>query len=199
MRAGLGSHQGAVLLTGSGNPSPRQAIWRAWIPALIWLGFITIESTGALSSENTSRFLYPLLHFLFRVDPVRFLMWHFVLRKAGHVLGYGILSILLFRAWCATIPVFGNPRWSIAWSRIALFMTALVASLDEWHQSFLPSRTGSIRDVLLDSAAGLAAQVLLFLWVKGWPKAKPPVARGRSLHRSEEGSVEQRTSSPVEN
>lgn len=140
----------------------------AWIPALIWLGVITIESTGALSSDNTRRFFYPLLHFIFGLDQARFALWHFLLRKTGHVFGYGILSVLLFRAWRATIPVLNHPHWSMVWARVALFMTALVASLDELHQSFLPSRTGTIHDVLLDSAAGLAAQVLLYLVLRAW-------------------------------
>jgi VanZ family protein len=91
------------------------------------------------------------------------------LRKSGHVLGYGILSALLFRAWRATIFVPGHPRWSVVWARIALFMTALVASLDEWHQTFLPSRTGTIRDVVLDSVAALAMQVVLYFVLQGWP------------------------------
>ena len=42
-------------------------------------------------------------------------------------------------------------------------MTALVACLDEWHQTFLPSRTGTLHDVLLDSTAALVAQIILFL------------------------------------
>jgi VanZ family protein len=136
----------------------------------VWLGVITVESTAMLSAQNTGRFLYPLLHFLFGLDPVRFLTWHFFLRKSGHVIGYGLLSILLFRAWRTTLPRVGNPRWSIAWARTAFFMTALVASLDEWHQTFLPSRTGTIHDVFLDSAAALASQLLLFLWLRGWKK-----------------------------
>jgi VanZ family protein len=45
-------------------------------------------------------------------------------------------------------------------------MTAFVASLDEWHQSFIPSRTGTPRDVALDTCAGIAAQVLIFFWLK---------------------------------
>jgi VanZ family protein len=44
-------------------------------------------------------------------------------------------------------------------------MTALVASLDEWHQTFIPSRTGTYKDVLLDSAAALCVQVLLFFLI----------------------------------
>jgi VanZ family protein len=42
----------------------------------------------------------------------------------------------------------------------------LVASLDEWHQSYLPSRTGTPWDVLLDSCAAIAAQILVFFWTK---------------------------------
>lgn len=141
---------------------------KAWIAAVLWLILIVIESSGTFSSENTGRVLYPLLHFLFGVDLLHFSTWHFLLRKTGHVIGYGALSIFLFRAWRSTIPVAGSGRWSLVWSRIAFFMTALVASLDEWHQSFLPSRTGSIRDVALDSAAALAAQVLLYLVLKAW-------------------------------
>ena len=42
--------------------------------------------------------------------------------------------------------------------------TLLVAALDEWHQSLIPSRTGRWEDVALDTCAGLAAQLLLFFW-----------------------------------
>lgn len=162
------------LLNASRKPGP--TVGKAWIPALLWLGLVTIESTSALSAENTGKVLYPLLHFLLGLDPFRFVAWHFVLRKIGHVIGYGILSSLLFRAWRATIPVRCTPRWSIVWARTAFSMTMLVASLDEWHQTFLPSRTGTMRDVLLDSAAALAAQVLLFLFQRPWHKREhlPP-------------------------
>lgn len=142
------------------------SFWRAWLPALFWLGVIIVESTSALSAEKTSRILYPLLHFLFGVDLAHFAPWHLVLRKAGHVLGYGILSFLLFRAWRATIAVTGNPRFSAIWASIAISMSALVASLDEWHQTLLLSRTGSMRDALLDTAAAVAAQVLMYLWLR---------------------------------
>jgi VanZ family protein len=71
------------------------------------------------------------------------------------------------------LPRVGNRRWSIVWACIAFFMTALVASLDEWHQTFLPSRTGTIHDVFLDSAAALAAQILLFFCYRGWKEGEP--------------------------
>jgi VanZ family protein len=63
-----------------------------------------------------------------------------------------------FAAWCAH------------WGTIAFLMTVLVAGLDEWHQTFLPSRTGTVRDVILDSSAALVAQIVIFMWLRG--KAK---------------------------
>jgi len=123
-----------------------------------------------LSSSNTSRILYPLLHYLFGLDWMHFEHWHFYIRKGGHVVGYGILSILAFRAWRETFPARGNPLWSIRWASIAVLMTAFVASLDEWHQSFIPSRTGTPRDVALDTCAGIAAQLLVLLWLQSFGK-----------------------------
>jgi VanZ family protein len=145
--------------------SDRHDVLKAWIAAILWLILIAIESSALLSAHNTSRILYPLLHYLFSLDWDRFEVWHFYIRKSGHVIGYGTLSILLFRAWRATLPALGNVKWTFRWANIAILGTALVASLDEWHQSFLPSRTGSVRDVVLDTCAGIAAQVLVFfLW-----------------------------------
>ncbi len=141
-------------------------VWKTWLAAILWLGLIAFESSNALSAEKTSGILYPLLHFLFGLDPLRFLTWHVVIRKTGHIIGYSVLSLLFFRAWRTTIQVRGDPRWSIVWAGVAFAMTALVASLDEWHQTFLPSRTGTIRDVALDSAAALVTQVLIYAWLR---------------------------------
>ena len=132
----------------------------------MWLIVIAIESSAYLSAHNTSRILYPLLHFFFGMDHARFEHWHFYMRKSGHVFGYGLLSILLFRAWRETLPVLENSKWTLRWASIAVLGTAVVASLDEWHQSVIPSRTGTPRDVLLDSCAAIAAQILVFLWLQ---------------------------------
>lgn len=123
---------------------------------------IALESTNLGSSENTARILYPIFRGLFHLDPLEFSVWHHVLRKIGHFLGYFTLSVLLFRSWSRTFPRLST-RWCIQWATLAFFACALVASLDEWHQSFLPSRTGVFSDVVLDSSAGLVAQIVIFL------------------------------------
>jgi VanZ family protein len=146
----------------------RHHILKAWIAAILWLSVIAIESTTMASANNTKHLLYPLLHLLFGMDLAHFEHWHFYLRKGGHVFGYGLLSILLFRAWRETLPSIEASKWTLRWASIAVLGTAFVASLDEWHQSFLPSRTGTPRDVVLDTCAALAAQTLLFLFYHAW-------------------------------
>jgi VanZ family protein len=150
--------------------SEKNNLIKAWVAAVLWLIVIAIESTAWLSSHNTSRILYPLLHFLFGLDWQHFETWHFFIRKSGHVIGYAILCILLFRAWRATLPAMNDAKWTLRWATIAVLGTAIVASLDEWHQSFIPSRTGKWQDVVLDTCAGIAAQILLLLWWKGFGK-----------------------------
>jgi VanZ family protein len=137
--------------------------WREWTAAILWLILIVVESTAWLSAQNTGHLLYELLASLFGAMNVSGVtLANAVLRKVGHVTGYGMLSWLLFRAWRATFRSSRAAGWELTWSAAAFLMTAAVASLDEWHQTFLPSRTGTIHDVFLDSAAALALQVVLF-------------------------------------
>jgi VanZ family protein len=151
--------------------SDRKQLVKTWVAALLWIGLIAIESTDWLSAEHTSRILYPLLHFLIGLDPAGFAVVHHYIRKCGHFVGYFTLSFFLFRAWRATLRLPWAPRWALRWAAVAFFMSALVASLDEWHQTFIPSRTGRISDVMLDSIAALTAQVLIFLYLTWKPRS----------------------------
>jgi VanZ family protein len=151
------------------TPDQKQIV-KTWIAALLWIGLIATESTDSFSAEHTSRFLYPLLHFLMGLDLARFEVWHYYIRKSGHFVGYFALSFLLFRAWRATLHLPLGPQWALRWATIAFFMSALVASLDEWHQTYIPSRTGAFSDVVLDSCAALTAQVLIFLVLTWRPR-----------------------------
>ena len=96
------------------------------------------------------------------MGPQRFAVLHAVLRKSGHFVGYFTLSVLLFRSWRATFPRLST-RWCQQWATLAFVCTALVAALDELHQTLLSSRTGTLRDVVLDSSAALIAQILIFV------------------------------------
>jgi VanZ family protein len=156
------------------TPAQKEVL-KVWIAAGLWLAVIAIESTAWLSAENTSRFLYPIFHFLFGLSRAEFRIWHIVIRKLGHFVGYFILSVLLYRAWRLTLPLQGLVRWAKRWATAAFLMTALVASLDEFHQSFIPTRTARVTDVLLDSFAALVAQTVIF-WLSNRYRARMSAA-----------------------
>jgi len=145
--------------------SPNRGWARAWLPTFLWLVVIAIESTDMLSSNHTGNLLYPLFRWLLSVTPEQFEPIHATLRKMGHVVGYGTLSVLAFRSFRANARQL-QARWSVTWARNAVVLTAAVASLDEWHQSFIPSRTGTIRDVMLDTCAAIAAQFLVYFFLR---------------------------------
>jgi VanZ family protein len=146
----------------------RPNLLRAWWPAAVWIVLITFESSDFFSSQNTSSLLYMVLTRLFgQINLADFLIFHHFLRKTGHVIGYGMLSLLLLRAWRATLG-----RVPILLLRAALLSwlgTAFVAAMDEWHQSYIPSRTGTVWDVLLDSVAGVAFLVVAYFLLRRSP------------------------------
>jgi VanZ family protein len=143
----------------------RPNLVRAWWPAVVWIGLIAFESTDFFSAENTGSVLYTILTRLFgHINFYEFLVFHHYLRKTGHVVGYGMLSLLLLRGWRATLG-----RVDALLLRAALLSwlgTAFVAAMDEWHQSFIPSRQGSIWDVALDTVAGVAFLVVAYFWLR---------------------------------
>ena len=138
-----------------------------WVPALLWLAVIALESFR-LSSAITGTYLWELLNWLnFHLSGSAFARFHHLLRKAGHVTGYGILCLLLFRSWFHTLP-WARRGLKMRSAAFSLGMTLLTAILDEWHQAFDPSRTGSIRDVGLDlTGAALFLLVAIFVF-RAW-------------------------------
>jgi VanZ family protein len=72
----------------------------------------------------------------------------------------------LFRAWRETFTGLSNARWMFNWAALAWMMTTVVACLDEWHQAYIATRGSSVYDVLLDSSAALAAQIVIWLWLR---------------------------------
>ena len=141
---------------------------RYWLPLVVWLGVIAMESTPVASSANTRHLLLAALNWLFGTANSAWIdALNFALRKSGHFLGYGWLGVLFFRALCASSRAAAG-----ALAACAVGLTLVVASLDEFHQSFIPSRTGSVRDVLLDTvgAACLLSIVLAYLHLrqKSW-------------------------------
>jgi VanZ family protein len=152
----------------------RELFWHYWLPVLIMLSLIAVESTEMMSGAHTGHMLGRLVAWLGHPLPEQAIeRLNFVLRKCGHVVGYGLLCaswLLLLRGsyWLRHEYQLLIRRglqieriwWRPVWGAVAVFATSFVASADEFHQMSLPGRTGAWHDIALDSCAAFAAMLL---------------------------------------
>jgi VanZ like family len=127
---------------------------------------ILVGSSDVLSAEHTSRFLIPFLRWL---DPAisihTIIAIHFALRKVGHFTEYAVLAVLMWRALRGSFSA--TAKGLIA---AAVFLIAAgFAASDEFHQSFVPSRTASAHDVMIDCVGALVAVMLCVAFARGNP------------------------------
>lgn len=143
---------------------PVRSLVKYWIPVVAWMLLIFVASGDLMSAEHTSRFLVPFLFWLkpdISVETVAVI--HFGVRKAAHLTEYAILALVLCRA------VFRgtNLKWAIS----TLFVTAwigcvLVATGDEFHQSFIESRGASPWDVMIDCGGAIFGLLIGSYWIR---------------------------------
>lgn len=135
---------------------------KQWLPVFLWAGLILSSANDLFSARETGG----LLQWLFG-GPVHPAV-HVAVRKLAHVVAYGILGALTWRA---------DRRW------IVIIAIALgVAGTDEWLQSRSAMRTGTPWDVLLDVIAAIGVRWLCHRFSTGSPAASaspsppPPAA-----------------------
>lgn len=129
-----------------------------WLPSLIWATLILIFSGEAGGSGTTTLLLQTLLPA--GISPEAFALIHLLVRKTGHLLGYGLLGVLNVRALQGR-------------ALLAITLAAAVSILDEWHQSYVPLRTGTPIDVVIDIAG---AALAVAAWCQFARKAPPPAS-----------------------
>jgi VanZ family protein len=150
----------------------------AWLPVLLGIGVIMLESTEWFGADNTSEPLRRIYEAIF--GHVTFAQWeviHLIIRKSGHFLGYGAIGLAWLRAWWMTLPY---SRY-LPDALLALLGTAVIASSDEFHQSFLPNRTSSVWDVLIDCCGAITLQIFVYMFMR--------MVRPKRLARTEEAKV----------
>ncbi len=129
--------------------------FRYWLPLLAWTAVIFMASTDVFSAQHTGSVIQTIIVAIIGhplpledFDPV-----HFLIRKLAHLTEYAILGALAFRAVRAE-----ERGWSTRWAMIAIMISLLIATSDEFHQSFVPSRTPSPVDVAIDTVGAAIAQ-----------------------------------------
>jgi VanZ family protein len=114
-------------------------------------------STATWSAENTGGILVTIARtFLPGLSPRDLVALHYFARKLAHLTVYGILAALWWRALVRERRA--TPSAAV-W--IALAVSLVWASLDEIHQVFAPSRTGSVVDVAIDGTGAALALALI--------------------------------------
>jgi VanZ family protein len=118
--------------------------WK-WFFVVVWMLVIYLFSAQPYSGAVTGAYLG---------------IFNILVRKIAHVLEYLILFLLCQSAFNASGPVASRHR-----TVFAVLLCVFYALTDEWHQSFIPGRSASINDVLVDTAGPLLA--IAFLKLRG--------------------------------
>lgn len=127
---------------------------------VLWVSVILLLGSNPGSMSETSRFIRPLLHFLFPNSPEATIdLIHGYIRKSAHLFEYAVLAALTARALAESSAAVLK-KYSYA---LALLLVLIVASIDEFHQSYEPSRTSSPYDVLIDVTGGAIAIAIVYV------------------------------------
>jgi VanZ family protein len=132
---------------------------RLWL-VILWALVIFMFSTRTFTPENTSRIITPILHWLFpHATPYFIARMNHLVRKGAHVFEYFIFSLLLLSA------IRDGRAWRLKWAFLAVAIVFVYACSDEFHQMFVPGRGPAFRDVMLDTFAGILAQIAVWVWL----------------------------------
>ena len=140
----------------------RRRIFR-YAPLILWIILILSASSNQASMSQTSKFIGPFLQFLFPTASADTIyLYHHYIRKLGHFTAYFILAFWAFRVFSGSSIIILKKYWF----GFSLGLVALVASTDEFRQSFFALREGSIYDVLLDISGGLTFLLIIVVYQK---------------------------------
>jgi VanZ family protein len=130
-----------------------------WTPLVLWLAVMFFFSTDMFSSGETSRVIVPILTFFFPgASPPALQFWHAAIRKFGHVTEYFFLAVLSYRSLKRERPDFAYTALQV------VYLAAVVAAVDEFHQSLTQYRTASPVDIGYDCLGAVTAVWLIGLY-----------------------------------
>ena len=134
---------------------------RRWLthyaPLVVWIFVILGLGSSVGSMNETSRFIRPLLEFLFPETSAETLAYlHGYVRKFAHFAEYALLALLAFRVFRTFFAHILNT------CLYAFLLTAAIAVMDEYQQSFNPLRTSSPYDVLIDLAGSVTMLTIVY-------------------------------------
>lgn len=128
----------------------------AWTLLILWMLFIFILSSfNGVMSSNQSGSIATLIYNIFDISDTEKVS--FIIRKCAHVSEFFILGLLVINL---------ISKYNVKYSYfIAFIICTLYASSDEFHQIFVPGRSGQVTDVLID-LIGIILGLILFFIIK---------------------------------
>ena len=121
-----------------------------WMALIFYFSHQAGSESSSLSGGITEFLLQP-----FHLTSDQMSSFHTFIRKTAHFTVYFILGLLLFHAIQVSTAM---KRTSLAFS-----IAILYAASDEFHQTFIPGRSGELRDVAIDSVGSLTGILTYFL------------------------------------
>ncbi|MCL7747957.1 VanZ family protein [Halalkalibacter alkaliphilus] len=79
---------------------------------------------------------------------------NYIARKGVHLAAFGLLALFF---WLALRGV--RYRYVWAWA-----LATLYGAIDEWHQSFIPERSGLVSDVVIDSVGAFLVLLVVYFF-----------------------------------
>ncbi len=126
-----------------------------FIPAIIWMIFIFIMShTNGTNSSDQSNFIAQIILKVINID---YNTLTFLIRKMAHMSEYALLLFFIYYGFKKSTTY----KYTLL---LSLLITFLYACSDEFHQLFIPGRSGQLKDVLIDTIGGLFMLFVIYLW-----------------------------------
>jgi len=130
-----------------------------WLVVLVFwcLAIYFFTEQPAFNDEHTLRFFFNI-----GLPETMIKITDFIVRKLAHV-------ALFFTLAFFALKVVRHWRWAYlaAWAFAAVY-----GMTDEWHQLYVPGRSGKMGDVIIDAAGALVLIAIVYLWDKTRPKAR---------------------------
>lgn len=127
----------------------KKYLW--FIVAILYCVAIFVTTASPSSTGGSTQFL---IEKLLRLSENQAQVLNVLFRKTVHLTAFGFLAFLFYNS-------FEKSRFFKAW-----ILTTIYAAIDEWHQAFIPERTGSIIDVGIDSIGALLALGFIYVFIK---------------------------------
>jgi len=126
----------------------------SWIAVLIWMTIIFISShlpatSSSELSSGVTEFILNTFGEMISTVGIDINDLHTIVRKNAHFFAYMVLGVLTANA----LRMGGGLSYNRAF--YALVICMMYAASDEFHQLFIPGRSGELRDVLIDSAGAI--------------------------------------------